>query len=178
MTKSPTSKPMPKIGDTWLNEDFSGMAPEIQIKCHYDFYFDGDWTHAIRAAIIALENDLPFPDWAKGEAAAELRRSIRLEPLPKKRKLARSTPSRVYKDKMNQLSVIACVDAAEELGFDGRSKFTEAFKILNLENVPRSTVESVRKTYRTKGKKLREDSRYQTYKTVWRDALEENSEVE
>lgn len=178
MTKSKPSQETPKISDPWLDEEggFEEMSPETVITCRFDLYHDGDWKQAIKAAILALEHDLPFPEWAGAEVVAELRRAIKLEPLPPNRPKGRASPPRKYIDEKNQIALVAAVDAAAEFGLRGDTKFQVAMDILNREGVRVSTPASVETTYKKHRNKWRKDNTYPRMLLMFSQAICESFE--
>jgi len=152
MSKTKPSRKAPKIADAW---DMSGLefgSPEKEIMGRFDLYGDGDWKQAILAAIVALENDLPLPDWARDEVATELRRGIKLKPY-KRRPKGRGNPARKYLDESNQQAVVAAVDAAGGVELRGDKKFQTAMDALIQEGVLVGTPESVETIYKTHRKR-------------------------
>ena len=160
----PSKSPEPTLGEIWNNPEYEFGSPELEIMGRFDLYQDGDWQEAIRAAIVALENDLPFPKWARNEVAGELRRAIKLEPLPPKRKAGRSARGRqLWADRKNQLCVVCAVEAAEAHGFEGMERYEEAFKALTDQEIPVGTVESVKTSYNRHHKKMANEPWHDQY---------------
>lgn len=126
---------MISIEDWNMTRPDSG-SPETEIIYLAYAYKNGDWHAAIKATVLALGNNLPVPDWARSEAASELRRAIEFEPVPKKRKRGRHTRSGKVWDQTRQQYYVAAVDAAENLEFRGKAKFDLARKVLNATECP------------------------------------------
>ena len=174
MAKSTTSKDRPKIADVWDMSDLQFPDAETEIMCRFDLFEDGDWKQAILAAITALENGLPIPVWAASDVLVELRRAIKLEPLPPSRPKGRGSPTRKYIDGMNHLAVVAAVDAAIELGKRGEKKFQAAEEVLNREGVPRdrTSAETIHKNHRNK---LRKHGLYPVMYRLFIEAISKRS---
>ena len=125
----------PKISDPWmLGDQLDGCPPENEILCRFDFYQDGDWKQAPRAALVALENGLPIPDWALPEVKIALRNACGLPVL--KRRRGRHARGQAWKDHMNQQAQLAALNAVEECGIKGKARFEVAKDALNREGVP------------------------------------------